>query len=117
MNNYLEVWKKYATFSGRARRAEYWEYIFVNYGFMLVLGLISEWLPWMIFVLIVYSFLMLIPYWAVSVRRLHDIGKSGWFIFINMVPFIGNIWHFILLCTAGDEGSNIYGNDPKEIEE
>jgi uncharacterized membrane protein YhaH (DUF805 family) len=58
--------------------------------------------------------LVFIPGLAVAVRRLHDVGKSGWWYFIALIPIIGGIWLLILFCTEGISGSNEYGPDPKE---
>lgn len=55
----------------------------------------------------------IIPGLAVLVRRLHDVGKSGWFFFIILIPIIGSIWLLVLLCTEGESGTNQYGSDPK----
>ena len=54
-----------------------------------------------------------IPGLAVVVRRLHDVGKSGWFYLIALIPLIGIIWLLVLMCTDGDKGDNAYGPDPK----
>ncbi|MGG7036757.1 MAG: DUF805 domain-containing protein, partial [Flavobacterium sp.] len=59
--------------------------------------------------------LVFLPGLSVSVRRLHDVGKSGWFFFIVLIPIVGPIWLLILLFTAGDQGENKYGSDPKSI--
>lgn len=64
-----------------------------------------------------YGLVVFLPGLAVSVRRLHDIGKSGWMIFISLIPFIGSIWLLILMATEGDSGKNEYGLDPKNPEE
>jgi uncharacterized membrane protein YhaH (DUF805 family) len=61
----------------------------------------------------VYALALFIPGLAVAVRRLHDVGKSGWWYFICLVPIIGSIWFIVLLATDGDVGPNEYGEDPK----
>lgn len=65
----------------------------------------------------IYFLLIVLPSLAVIVRRLHDIGKSGWFYFIRLIPIVGPIWLLILLCTEGDRGANRYGKDPKKKED
>lgn len=118
MNWYLKVLKEhYADFNGRARRQEYWMFVLFNaiIGWSLqglALGLESS-----IFsgVSMIYSLAVLIPGIAVSVRRLHDVGKSGWFMFIVLIPLIGAIWLLILMCTDSDNGPNEYGDNPKGI--
>ena len=61
----------------------------------------------------IYALAVFVPSLAVAVRRLHDINKSGWFYFVSLIPLIGGIWLFILLCTEGTQGPNQYGDDPK----
>ncbi len=56
---------------------------------------------------------LLVPSIAVGVRRLHDIGKSGWMLLVSLIPFIGSIWLLIMLCTEGQKEDNEYGPDPK----
>lgn len=73
--------------------------------------------PWVTLLLLVYLFYilaMLIPSIAVSVRRLHDIGKSGWMLLIYFIPLIGSIWLLILFLTDSEPGENKYGPNPKE---
>ncbi|MNR34825.1 Inner membrane protein YhaI [compost metagenome] len=68
--------------------------------------------------LMLYGLGTMVPSLAVSVRRMHDIGKSGWTIFVAMIPLVGPIWILVLFFTEGDRGENYYGTDPKnEIEE
>lgn len=120
MNWYLTVLKKYAVFSGRARRKEYWMYVLFNFIFAViaiildnVLGLAGKEIGYgPIYGL--YVLATLIPSLAVSVRRLHDIGKSGWYLLVGIIPLIGGIWLLVLMATAGDMGENEYGADPKE---
>ena len=61
-----------------------------------------------------YMLAVLLPTLAVEIRRLHDIGKSGWWIFISLVPLAGSIWLIVLLATDGQPGENQYGPNPKE---
>jgi uncharacterized membrane protein YhaH (DUF805 family) len=56
----------------------------------------------------------IIPSLAVAVRRMHDVGKSGWFLFISLIPLIGGIWLLVLACTDGETNENKYGSNPKE---
>ena len=119
MNWYLAVLKKYAVFSGRARRNAYWMFVFFHIIFTIVavildnvLGTAIENLGYGLFY-IIYGLAVLIPALAVTVRRLHDIGKSGWWIFISLIPFIGAIWLLVLLVMDGQAGKNQYGPNPK----
>ncbi len=120
MNWYLTVLKKYAVFSDRARRKEYWMFILFNliFGFVAMLldnlfGITYEGIGYG-FIYSLYSLAVLIPSLAVAVRRLHDIGKSGWWLFISLVPIIGGIWLIVLLATDSEPGANEYGPNPKE---
>jgi len=119
MKYYLEVLKKYATFSGRARRSEYWYFVLFNFIFMIVamgldnlLGTTVSVLPYGYFYFAL-ALAVLIPGLAVFVRRMHDIGKSGWWYFIAFIPLVGAIWLLVLCCTEGVSGDNEYGADPK----
>jgi len=120
MNWYLKVLKNYAVFSGRARRKEYWMYMLFTTIFLIVaiildniIGTAIENVGFGLFYCL-YYLAVLIPGLAVSVRRLHDIGKSGWFFFIALIPIIGSIWLLVLMCTDGSAGENEYGANPKE---
>jgi uncharacterized membrane protein YhaH (DUF805 family) len=120
MDWYLAVLKNYATFNGRARRKEYWMFALFNFLFAIVamvvdnilgISFVTGYGP----VYLLYVLAMLIPGLAVAVRRLHDVGKSGWFMFIALIPIIGGIWLLILMCTEGVAGANQYGENPKEV--
>lgn len=121
MNYYLAALKKYAEFSGRARRSEYWYFTLFNLIFMVVaIGLdnvvgstIGE-LPYGLFYFAL-ALAMFLPGLAVFVRRMHDIGKSGWWYFIALIPLIGAIWLLVLCFTEGTSGDNEYGADPKAV--
>ncbi|PWK76550.1 uncharacterized membrane protein YhaH (DUF805 family) [Mucilaginibacter oryzae] len=105
MNYYIEVLKNYALFSGRARRSEYWYFALFNVIFSMILSFVGVFLKFPLLSNI-YSLAILIPSIAVGVRRMHDVGKSGWFI---LIP----IYNLILACTDGTPGENQYGPDPK----
>jgi len=120
MSWYVKVLKNYAVFSGRARRKEYWMFVLFNFIFCIIamildniLGLAFENVGYGPIYLL-YCLAVFIPGLAVSVRRLHDIGKSGWFILISLIPFIGPIWLLVLMCTDSEPGENDYGPNPKE---
>lgn len=108
MNWYLKVLKQYADFKGRARRKEYWMFFLINtiisYG-IVGIAFAAE-LPALSSISSIYSLAVLLPTIAVGVRRMHDVGKSGWFL---LIP----IYNLILACTNGTEGENEYGPDPK----
>jgi uncharacterized membrane protein YhaH (DUF805 family) len=121
MNWYLKVLKQYADFSGRARRKEYWMFALFNLIFTVIAmildnvsGLTAGALPYGVFYLI-YVLAVLIPALAVAVRRLHDVGKSGWMILIALIPIIGAIWLLVLMVTDSNQGENRFGSNPKEV--
>ena len=121
MNWYLTVVKNYAGFSGRARRKEYWMFLLFNMIFAFVAAIIdnvvgtaSPELGYGVFYGL-YTLAMFIPGIAVMVRRLHDVGKSGWMYFIVFIPIVGVIWLMVLLLTDSDAGENQYGQNPKEL--
>jgi uncharacterized membrane protein YhaH (DUF805 family) len=106
MKSYLKVLQNYATFKGRASRSEYWYFVLFNVIFSIVLGFVSGIVDLPILYTI-YSLVLLIPSIAVAVRRMHDVGKSGWFI---LIP----IYDLILACTQGVKGENEYGTEPND---
>jgi len=117
---YLEALKKYAVFSGRARRMEYWYFVLFNLIVAFVLALIDTLLGTTTgvssFGLLsgIYSLAVLIPTLAVLVRRLHDIDRTGWWILINLIPLVGTIVLLVFALMPGTPGSNQYGPDPKQ---
>ena len=117
MNYYLAVLKKYADFNGRARRSEYWYFVLFFFIFSIALALFDFLLETYAVFYGLFNLAMIIPAIAVGVRRLHDIGKSGWMYMISFIPVIGGIWLLILFCKPGVEGSNEFGSDPKELAE
>ena len=103
---------KYATFSGRAARPEFWWFGLFNVLVVIVLMILASivgdvTIPMVL--LGIYYLAIIIPGLAVTVRRLHDIDKSGWWWFIQLVPAVGGIWFIVLLCMAGTPGPNKYG--------
>ena len=121
MHYYLKVLQNYINFSGRAQRAEYWYFYLFNtliaVGVILIdisigtynadagTGLLHS----------MYVLCILLPSIAVAVRRLHDIGKSGWMLLILLIPLIGFIWLIILLVKDSEPGDNQYGPNPKGV--
>lgn len=119
MNWYIEAFKKYAVFDGRARRKEYWMFILFNCIIVSVLavavGEIYESTGSLFALSVLYSFAVLIPSLAVSVRRLHDTGRSGWWLLIYFVPFMGFIVLLIFAVLDSQAGENQYGPNPKGV--
>lgn len=134
MKLYLGVLKNYAVFNGRSRREEFWMFTLFNFIFLTIAAVIDNILGvtfdnnysiWGVtfkinsrflgygvspngYVYLTYTLAVLIPAVAVLVRRLHDVGKSGWF---ALIP----VYNLILVCTSGMKGGNLYGADPKNL--
>jgi uncharacterized membrane protein YhaH (DUF805 family) len=122
MNWYLAVLKKYAVFSGRAHRTEYWMFTLVNLIISLILvavenliGLVPEGGGQGVLSGI-YTVAVLLPSLAVGVRRLHDTGRSGWWLLIGLAPLIGVIVLVVFFVQDSQPGSNTYGPNPKGVE-
>jgi len=123
MKWFIKALRHYADFSGRARRKEFWMFALFNFIFYIV---------WAVLLTIVFAFtnkgrlpiaaniaclsyavLIMLPAFALAVRRLHDVGKSGWMLLISLIPVVGGIWLFVLMVSKGQQGDNKYGPDPK----
>ncbi|GAA3903584.1 DUF805 domain-containing protein [Streptomyces lacrimifluminis] len=112
MNYYLDVLKKYAVFSGRARRKEYWMFTLFSLIVDVVLVVIDSFIGVQI-LSGVYALAVLLPTLAVAARRLHDTGRSGWWILFGIIPVVGWITLLVFLCLDGEQGENKYGHNPK----
>jgi uncharacterized membrane protein YhaH (DUF805 family) len=127
MQYYLKALHNYANFNGRSNRQDYWMFFLFNVIFAIVAMILdrllgttfkmegiyggAQTMPYG-YIYLAYALFMLIPGLAIGVRRLHDVGKSGWFMFICLIPLIGAIWLLVLFCTEGKRGDNEYGPDP-----
>ena len=124
MSWYIQVLKNYAVFSGRARRKEIWYFVLISYIISTVLWWIDSLIGtyqidnlWTIYVLFsLYGLAVLLPSIGVSIRRLHDTGRSGWWIFIGLIPLIGAIILLVFFVTDSQPGTNQYGPSPKLVE-
>jgi uncharacterized membrane protein YhaH (DUF805 family) len=125
MDWYLLALKKYAVFEGRASREEYWMFVILNLIFQIAAGYVDGALttrfgpPQYMFGIIslLYGLMVLIPGLAVAVRRLHDVGKSGWWFLIGLIPFINFVGIWFLLywyVKDSDPEQNQYGPNPKK---
>ena len=112
MEWYIKVLENYANFEGRARRMEYWMFVLINFFITIGIGLISGLLGFGEFLGTLYGLAIFIPSLAVSVRRLHDSGRTGWWILLFLIPVLGTIILIIFFCFEGEKGSNQYGPDP-----
>ncbi|GMA13692.1 DUF805 domain-containing protein [Deinococcus metallilatus] len=133
MNEYLNVIRNhYADFRGRARRREYWMFYLINTIISLIL-----YLPFIVqtvgapdpesvmpsglalvssLLFLLYSLAVFLPALAVSVRRLHDTGRSGWWFLINFVPLVGGLVFFIFTVLDSQPGPNKWGPNPKGMQ-
>ena len=112
MNWYIGVLKKYAVFTGRARRKEYWMFALVNTLIIVVLAASEAYLG--IFgPSALYGLAVFVPSLAVNVRRLHDTDRSGWWVLIGLVPLVGAIVLIVFMVLDGTPGDNRFGPNPK----
>ena len=105
MDNFIAVLKKYSDFESSSSRKEYWMFVLFNIVFSSLASIISP------KVSMLYSLFIFIPALAVTVRRLHDVGKSGWMLLIIFIPLIGSIWLLYLLLQKGDSLNEFFAND------
>lgn len=119
MNWYLDAWKNYINFQGRARRKAYWMFVLFNIIAAVLAGVLdgvlglggeSGYGP----IGGLYSLAVFLPGLALAIRRLHDIGRTGWWMLIGLIPIIGWIVLLVFFVTDSQPGSNQYGPNPKE---
>jgi uncharacterized membrane protein YhaH (DUF805 family) len=113
-NHYIDAFKKYAIFSGRSTRSEFWYFVLANFLIQLIIGIIEAVIGGLTgapstgkvgLMGTIYSFLVLVPSIAIAARRLHDAGLTGWFM---LIP----IYNIFLYCRESDPGDNQYGPNP-----
>ena len=112
--------KRYADFSGRSQRKEYWMFVLGVLIVALVLGFVQGLLGMggdggfaSGILTLIFAVVIFIPALAVQVRRFHDQDKSGWFVLLSLIPFVGGIIVFVFMCLDGTPGPNRFGPDPK----
>ena len=119
--------KRYADFSGRSRRKEYWMFVLFIFLVSVAISMVLSLLGLsaedegsllglggaMLVILLLFSLAVIIPSIAVQVRRFHDQDKSGWLVLLNLIPFVGGIIVLVFMCLDGTRGPNRYGPDPK----
>ena len=105
MDYFLETFRKYAEFDGRSSRKEFWLFVLFNMVACAAIQLITGRHS---IILQLYQLVLLIPMISVAVRRMHDVGKSAWFI---LIP----VYNLVLYCTQGDTGANKYGAEPRDL--
>ena len=104
---YLEVLSEYDEFRGRVSRKKFWMFVLISAIISILLIYIN------IGIFLVYSLLVVLPSLGVTVRRLHDTNRSGWFLLLELIPLIGGIFLLILCAEEGTSGENKYGKEPK----
>ena len=112
MNYFIDGIKKFADFTGRARRKEYWMFTLSYFIFSILLAVINVMLIDIGVFYIVITLGLIIPSISIAARRLHDTGRSGWWQLIALIPLIGSII-FIVFLVQDSEEDNIYGVNPK----
>ena len=122
MNYFIDcLTKKYACFSGRARRQEYWLFFLFNLIASIIINVIGGVLAGatgveaFAYLGAIYSLAFLIPGFAVFCRRMHDTGRSGWWWLIGLIPFVGVIVLLVFCCLDSQPGENQYGPNPKGL--
>ena len=113
MKWFMAALKKYADFSGRAQRSEFWFFILFLLIILIVLGVIDSVVGTNGILAGIGLLGLIIPSISVAVRRLHDIDKSGWFYFVQLIPAVGGFIFLYFMIKDGTPGSNQYGNNPK----
>ena len=108
MNYYLEAWRRYAEFSGRSTRTEFWLFVLFNFLIALVLNLLGMKFGFFMVLYVIYALALIIPSLAITVRRLHDTSRSGWWWFIGFVPIVGGIILLVFMCLPSTPGENQY---------
>jgi len=117
----------YVTFSGRARRAEYWWFALFN----TICAIVTHILDWLVgtnftrptpdggvastgfgIIYAIFALAVFLPALSVLVRRLHDRDRSGWWFWLYLIPIVGAIWLLVWMCLRGTQGDNRYGPDP-----
>ena len=119
MGSYFICLGKYATFSGRATRLEFWGYNIVNAILVLALGYFylnasAEHQTIATTLFVIYVLITICPTLAVLSRRWHDIGRTGKWLWLNLVPVVGTVVSYCFMLSDGEEGTNEYGRNPRE---
>lgn len=120
MRWFLRAMRHYADFGGRSRRREYWSFVLIYLGLGIVVAGIEATLAQtvgqpLMWLMLLFMLATLIPSLAVTVRRLHDTGRSGWWVLLNVVPLIGPVVLLVFVVTDSEPGYNRYGPSPKGL--
>ncbi len=112
---YKKYWSNYVNFKGRARRSEFWYPELCNAVISAVLAILTKVVSLLGILGGIFSLAVLLPSLSVMVRRLHDVGKSGWWVLVSLVPLVGGILLLVWCCTDSNPGENQYGPNPKGV--
>lgn len=115
MDWYLGVLKQYVVFTGRSRRQEYWMFVLFNFLIVFAIGIVEKLVGSDGVLSSLYSLAIFLPTLGVLIRRLHDSGRSGWWLLINLIPVIGFLVMLYFLVQDSQLGANEYGPNPKGI--
>jgi uncharacterized membrane protein YhaH (DUF805 family) len=115
MDWYLKVLRNYTGFTGRARRTEFWMFALINFLVSLGIGVVGLIFGGRLVLHTLYALAVLLPSLAVSVRRLHDTNRTGWWLLIGLIPFLGVIVLVIFAIQDSQPGNNQYGPNPKPL--
>lgn len=117
MSYYLEVLRKYAVFYGRERRRVFWWFVLIHILILFFLSIVETVLTGQAAILTgLYNLAVFIPALAVTIRRLHDTGRTGWWVLIGLVPFFGQIILLIFMLLDSEPETNEYGPNPKVLQ-
>ena len=116
MNWFIDcITKNYVNFNGRARRKEYWMFVLFSALLCIVTVIIDRMIGGPYIVTSIFSLAIFLPNLAVTVRRLHDTDKSGWWVLLQFIPYLGGIIILIFCLIDSTPGTNQYGENPKEL--
>jgi uncharacterized membrane protein YhaH (DUF805 family) len=117
ITSYVEVIRRYADFHGRAGRPEYWWFLLANFIVYAILAILASAAgAFFSVVLVLYAIAVFLPSLGVSIRRLHDTNRSGWWLLIGLIPLVGSIVLLIFYASAGDPRANRYGQVPAVVD-
>lgn len=120
MKWYIEAITNYVNFKGRSRRKAYWMFVLMNVIISTLLSMLDYFFDIYVaddvgLISFIYSLFILLPSLAIVVRRLHDTGRSGWWVLISFVPIVGWIVLLVFMCMDSYYGENQYGECPKQL--
>ncbi len=115
MHWYVDVLKNYVGFSGRARRTEFWMFALISFVVATVLTIVENIISMPGTLSSLYNLAVLLPSLAVAMRRLHDTGRSGFWLLLIFIPILGWLVLLIFYILEGTPGDNEYGPDPKAV--